>query len=138
MSFTTIQTLLNTRLLTFSTANSIPVAWENKSYAPTAGTAYLRPTLLLAEPSAAALGTSADDYQEGIFQIDIMADDGDGWVSAYDIADDLRDQFARGTRLTYTDANITIQRVQVGPPLNDETRYQLPVSVHFYAFMDAA
>jgi hypothetical protein len=139
MSFTTLRALFATKLEAFANTNSIDVAWENRRFNPGHGDIYLRPELMLEEARAAAAGPIAADYQGGIYQIDVFAPGGNaGWGPAYAVADLLRTEFSRGQHLTGTGVAVTLRSVSVGPRLTEKARYQLPVSVSFYAYMDAA
>ena len=144
MTTSAIQSLLNAKLKTFAAAQSpaLAVAYENKDFAPPQAAPYLRATLLLATPHAAGCGDAAQDYQRGVFQVDVMALPDKGWGPAYALADLLRTAFKRGQRLTGTGANagtdIVCESVAVGPAMNEDTRYKLPVSITFYAYMNPA
>lgn len=146
MTTSAIQSLLNAKLKTFAAAQSpaLSVAYENKDFAPPQAAPYLRATLLLATPRAAALGQDAQDYQRGVFQVDVMALPDKGWGPAYALADLLRTAFKRGQRLeglvSTPNAGTTIvcESVAVGPAMNEDTRYKLPVSITFYAYMNPA
>lgn len=144
MTTAAIQSLLNAKLATFAAAQSpaLAVAYENKDFTPPQAAPYLRAHLLLGTPRAAGLGQNAQDYQRGIFQVDVLALPSGGWGPAHTIADRLRTAFARGLRLTGAGATagteIVCASVSVGPAMNEDTRYKLPVSVNFYAYIDPA
>ena len=138
MSTSVVNTLLNTQLSSFATANSLTVAWENKNFKPSHGATYLRPHLMLAKPVSAGLGSAAPDIQRGVFQVDIMAPDDKGWGDSYALADLLRASFARGKRMEGTGVSLVCEAVAIGPGLADDTRYKLPVSITFYAYMNPA
>lgn len=144
MTTAAIQSMLNAKLQAFAAAQSpsLAVAYENKGFCPPQAATYLRASLLLATPRAAALGVAAPDLQRGIFQVDVLALPNKGWSAAYTLADLLRTAFRRGQRLTGTGANtgteIVCESVAVGPAMNEDTRYKLPVSITFYAYMPPA
>lgn len=140
MSMTSIKALLNQHLQTFAQAQSpaMSVAWENRRFSPPEGEPYLRAFLLPASPRAAALGVSAKDFQRGTFQVDVMALPGEGWNSAYTYADALRAHFLRGTTLQDSYVDLTVEAAAVGPAIEDQGRFKLPVSINFYAYMDPA
>jgi hypothetical protein len=144
MSTAAIQSLLNANLAAFAKAQSpaLAVAYENKDFAPPQSAPYLRAHLLLSTPVAAALGSSAQDYQRGVFQVDVLALPDKGWGGAYPLADSIRTAFKRGTRLTgagaYAGTEVVCESVAVGPAMNEDTRYKLPVSITFYAYMNPA
>lgn len=141
MSIAALHSLLNGHLATFAAAQSptLSVAWENRDFKPSPNAVYLRPRLLPATPRAAGLGSDAQDAQPGIYQIDVMGLQGKGWASVAAIADNLRAAFSRGLRLSATGENSTVmvQSVAVGPAMIEDTRYKVPVSVNFIAYMEA-
>ena len=74
--FADISSALDSRLNNL--AGSSPIAWENTVFTPVKDTLYLRPTILPALTTQAALGTSGIDEYIGIYQIDIFAPSGKG------------------------------------------------------------
>ena len=144
MTTTAIQSVFNAKLRTFADAQTpkLSIATENLDFTPTQGAVYLRPYLLLATPRAAALGVDAPDYQRGIYQVDIMALKGGGWGAAYAIADKLNTALKRGSRListgTLAGTTVVVESVAIGPAMVEDTRYKIPVSITFYAYMTPA
>lgn len=145
MTIAAIQSLLNAKLATFAAAQSpaLTVAYENKDYTPaTPAKLYLRCFLLPATPRAAGLGTTAQDYIRGIYQIDVMGLPNTGWAAALEVADKLRTHFKRGTMLTssgtFAGTELVCESVAVAPAMAEDTRYKIPVSITFYAYMTAA
>ena len=145
MTIAAIQSLLNAKLSTFAAAQSpaLTVAYENKDYTPaTPAVPYLRCFLLPATPQAAGLGTMAQDYIRGIYQIDILGLPNTGWAAATAIADKLRTHFKRGTRLVgagaYAGTEVACESVGVMPAMMEDTRYKVSVDITFYAYMNPA
>lgn len=145
MTIAAIRSLLESKLSTFALAQSpvLDVAWENRKYEPAATPAmYLRCYLLPATPQAAGLGTTAQDYIRGIFQIDIMALPQTMTSPATAIADKLRTHFKRGTRLVgagaYAGTEVACESVGVMPAMMEDTRYKVSVDITFYAYMNPA
>lgn len=141
MSISALHSLFNGHLAIFAAGQSpaLQVAWENREFTPSKGVVYLRPRLLPATPRAAGLGADAQDAQPGIYQIDVMGLQRDGWKSVAVLADKLRAAFYRGLRLNAAGENTTImvQSAAVGPAMSEDTRYKVPVSVNFIAYMEA-
>lgn len=140
MSLSVVAALLNDHLSDFALAQTpaLAVAWENRTFLPPASAAYLRPHLLPASVRAAALGAAAPDLQGGIFQVDVMGKQGVGWGAVMAVVDALRGHFSRGLRLTGTGVDLLVERAQVGPPMIEDTRYKVPVSIYFSAYMEVA
>ena len=128
---------LSSRLSTWANARTVKliIAFEGQVSAPTVST-YLREWLMLASPRAAGIGTTAKNYVDGVYQVDVVTDLG-GWGTAYGIADEIATLFGRGTYLSATGLRITIKNTGVGPALRNEGKYILPVSINFYAHADA-
>jgi hypothetical protein len=127
-----IMAAFNSHLNTLATEESIPVAWENVSFSPPAGP-YLRAFLLPALTVGAALGAEASNKHRGIFQVDCICPGGNGWGPCLVIAEQVRVQFKRGTRLM--DGNLIVESVSFGPGMMDGTRYKIPVSISYWAFL---
>ncbi len=134
MAVSLIQALLNGHLATTATAMGVEVAWENQEFKPGHNDPYLRPTLMLAEPVAAGLGTSADNRQTGLFQIDVMGVANKGWSVSYGHADALGAAFKRGSKFSDTGIVLTCRKVAIGPGRTEDGRYILPATVHFQAY----
>lgn len=93
------------------TTGIIAIAWENTKYTPVTGTPYLVPTLMMAEPSQATLGTDGLNQEMGIYQITIMNYPVDKGVGAQlGMAGKLKTRFKRGTILTYNDVQVRIRK----------------------------
>lgn len=143
MSRTILLSLFEMKLSDFAKAQSpaLAVAYENKKFMPPQSAPYLQPHLMLATPRAAALGTDADDYQRGIFQVDVMGLPNTGRTPVL-LAEDVAKEFKRGTRIIGTGLNagttIVCESVTIPQGFNEDTRYKLPVSITFYAYMNPA
>jgi len=140
MSWSTVAGLLDGHLSTFATAQSLSVAWENRSFTPP-DAAYLRPHFLPATPRADGLGSEAQDLQRGVYQVDVLGLPGKGRGAVFGLGDALRAHFRRGMTLssgTMTDARVVIEAAAMGPEMEEATRYKRPVSITFRAYMDPA
>ena len=133
--FTDISAALDGRLNTL--ADSPPVAWENKEYTPTKSTLYLRPTNLAGSTTQSSLGTSGEDMNEGVYQVDVFAPAGRGKKAANDAADGVADHFKRGTDLTYNGRTVRVRSVSRGAGRNSNGWYQIPVIINYYAITAA-
>jgi hypothetical protein len=138
-----LESLFESKLAAFAAAQSpaLAVSFENKNFKPPQDAHYLRATLLLAPPRAAALGSDAPDYQRGVFQVDVMGLPNTGRAPRV-IADLVAKEFKRGTKMVGTGANIgtdiTCESVQIAKPMSEDTRFKLPVSIVFYAYTKPA
>lgn len=135
MSFSQLKSLLNGHLHAFAVDHGYAVAWENRRFVPPKSAVYLRPHLLTGEQRAAALGPMAEDFQPGIFQVDVLVPQLSGWGDVYGIGDLLRRHFRRGLHLMGEETAVTIRSVSAGPAMVEDTRYKLPISINFHAYM---
>jgi len=130
--FFNLQAALHSRL---STMTSVPpVAWPNYGYTPTAGTLWLRPTVLPADTAAATMGDSGTDEQTGVYQIDIFAplDEGDGAARA--MADALADRFKPVTELTYNGLTVRCISGSIGGLIREDNWLHLPVKIRYLSY----
>lgn len=132
MSYTNIRSAFAAQLQTLP--NLPAVAWENVTFTPVPGAPYFKPSLLMSEPSQAALGDAGENEQRGVYQISIYFPSEGGEKGLYDYIDAIRSHFKRGTRLTHEGQSLTIRNVWPGPLLQETDRLHVPVSIAFYAY----
>jgi hypothetical protein len=133
-AFDNIRAALDSQLQTFATAQSLAVAWPNTGHEPTVGTPWIRPTLLPGWPEAAALGADADNYQSGLYQVDIFTPAGEGTEDARDYADAMITSFKRGTTLTYSGVTVRIKRAGIEASRQEPEWVVLPVLIAWFAY----
>ena len=114
-----------------------PVAWENTVYKPVVGTLYLRPTNLQGSTVQSSLGTSGTDETTGVYQVDIFAPAGKGKNAAIVMADNIANQFKRGTRLSYNSRIVTVTSAQRGGTNIADGWFQLSVEIIYRSFTEA-
>lgn len=129
-SFLDISAALDNKLNTYTTASSIPVAWENFDYQPTVGALFLRPTLLPSGTSAIGVSNNSSNDHVGIYQIDVIAPIDQGKGAAFAQADILSTQFARGI-LTYNNIKLQIKSVSRGSGSRDAAWFIVPVFINY-------
>jgi len=133
--FTDISAALDARLSTM--ANLPPVASENEAYTPTQGTLFLRVTLLPGDTFQSSLGATGQDKTNGIYQVDIFAESGQGKAEAIAMADNVANHMKRGTILTYNSRQVTIRSAQRRTGTNSDGWYKIPVEIVFYSYTQA-
>lgn len=108
-----------------------PVAWENLEFEPSLGTLYLRPTNIRGDTYAEA----GQDFNMGIYMIDVFTESGQGRNETIVMADLIADRFKLDTEMTYNGVTVRIENVSCGSGIvvNDGW-YQLPVSIDYYSF----
>jgi hypothetical protein len=128
--YTDIRSALTARLLTLG---GLPdVAWENKDYKPVLGTPYLRPEVLWAEPTQAAIGDAGANWEKGIYQITLVYPDGEGNGRINAMSGKLKDLFKRGTSLAANGLTVRIKKAYLGPQSVNKLGVEQPLSVQFY------
>jgi len=108
------------------------VQWPNVSFDP-GGNYWMRPTLLPAEPSMAALGEDADNRNIGIYQVDIFWPQGTGEGPPSSKAEEVMQQFKRGTVITLSGTTVRIERAYRESGRWEESWYQIPVIIDYVA-----
>jgi len=133
-AFLDISAALDANLNTLALANNIPVAWENSSYTPVTGRAYLRATLLPADTDGLGLADNSTDEHLGIYQVDVFAPIDTGKGQAVMLADSIADQFKRGTELIYNGVKVRIKTVSRSTGSRDGSWFIVPVYIQYYSF----
>lgn len=127
MNPNTIDAALESHLLTM--ANLPPVAWEDVSYKPVIGVAYLQVNQLRNTPIEYGI---ANDIREdrGILQVTVVYPGGRGKVDALNLASKVAGHFPIDTDIILGDYHLSITNhptVHTGIP--DEGWYRVPVSI---------
>ena len=104
-----VQNALDTRLAALS--GGTPIAWENVEYRPTAGTAYLRPTLLLGTATLFDLSSVSMQENTGIYQIDLFYPVGNGPGAILTKMDAIYDHFKGSTPLSSGGTSVYIKQI---------------------------
>ena len=130
--YTDILAALDGRLAALSGLPS--VAWENIAFTPVNGVAYITPSLLLAEPSQAAIGDDGMNNQIGIYQVALAYPANTGKQAIMAMADSITNHFKRGTRLTYNGQTVNIEKAWPGPWMQETDRLIMPITIKFNCF----
>ena len=129
--------LLSGLLDTFATAQSLLVKWEGIPSDPSADV-YLREWLLPGQFEGFHLGPNAPNAGTLIYQVDVVSKL-TGWGAAYGIAKLFFSSpyFYRGQALSNAGntARVVVRSGQTGPALREDTKYVLPMSVTFRAYV---
>lgn len=131
MSYDDVRIALETRLSAYQAAN---VAWQNVEFKPSPGVGYLEPSLLIATPAMASVGTGGVDRHSGIFQIDVIEHKNTGPGSAMQKADAIAAQFTRGLALVSNAVTVTIERSWPAAGFNRDDWFVVPVSVSWFSY----
>lgn len=131
MSHSAVRSILESRLASWATTNTINVAWENVPYSPTQGETYVRAFLLPAETVSQDLKGDHRRYL-GVFQVSIVTPINSGPGAALALVDSLNTQFPMNGR--YTSGAVTVQIVgpaSPAPAIQEESHFVIPVSLRY-------
>lgn len=130
MSSKTVRAILEGRLSSWATTNSVSVAWENAQFTP-GSTTYVRAFLLPAETISQDLKGDHRAYR-GVFQVSIVCPINSGPGAAYGLVDSLNAQFPMNGR--YTSGSVAVQIIapaSAAPAIQEESYYVVPVSIGY-------
>lgn len=129
-----IQTTLFDHLRSFAWEEA-QIAWPNKGFKPTPGTAWLRPSILPAETIQETLGDSGVNRHSGLLQIDVFWPAGEGIERPVEVAGALIKHFKRGTVLAGSTFYVRVPTPPSRATHRDETNWcQVPVLIPWLAF----
>lgn len=132
MSNKLIRSLYEQRLSAWAAARSLLVAWQNVPFTPPAGI-YLRAFLLPADTDSLDL-EGAHRLYTGVFQISVVAPNGQGNGAAEQLSADLGAEFPNALRLT--SGAFAVQIVapcSQGPTIQGDTHHTIPVWFRYRA-----
>ena len=114
------------------------VAWENIRFVPaTDGSLHLRQHNMPASTMQSDLGASGQDYTTGLYQIDVVGIAGKGKAAIYTLADQVADQFKRGTSLTYNGVVVRVSSVERTALIIEDKFAFIPLSIEYEAYTAA-
>jgi len=85
----------------------------------------------------ADLGRDGQDYTTGIYQIDVVGIAGKGKAAIYTLADQVADQFKRGTSLTYNGVVVRVSSVERAALIIEDKFAFIPLSIEYEAYTAA-
>lgn len=133
MSHRIIRSLYEQRLAAWAAARSLPVAWQNVAFTPPASGIYLRAFLLPADTDSLDLEGKHRLYT-GVFQVSIVAPNGNGSGAAEQLAVDLDALYPNALRLTSGAFAVQIvSPCSQGPTIPGDTHSTVPVSFRYRA-----
>ena len=108
------------------------VAWENASFTPTAGSPYLKPSLLPGEPFQCEIGTDGANRHSGVYQISVFAPAGKSTSQIDSLINSLCTHFKRGTTLSYyAGCVVTIIKAYPGPMMTETDWIHVPITINY-------
>lgn len=129
-----IEKVFNYPLLAWSTAQSIPVAWDGKSFDPgvyaTAGK-YVSQIMLPAMPQNVAIGQNVTQRHTGIYQIDVYTNTTNAKYDANSIVESLEAVYPVGQSLTYNSVSARVNNFYADPIGTEEGWYRIAISIYY-------
>lgn len=118
----------------FDDANfGLPIAHENRDYTPTANTAYAELSSFVNDETALSLKHS--DQTDGFFQVILRYQENDFSWAAKNKADEIRNVFKIGLRLSNDGHKLTVTRRSADKGFNEDGWYKIVLRVYFTAVL---
>lgn len=128
--FTDIQAAFDQRLN--STANLPNVAWENVSFTPTAGTSFVRPTLVPGSSDTATLDGLQSNV--GIYSVFVATESEKGPAALNTLVDSIYDHFKLVSSITEGSTLIGIQGITRTPAIRDEAWFTATINIQYLTY----
>ena len=113
-----------------NTYQSTNVAWENVAFDP-ATPSYLQFAFSQTDAEPLGVGVENVDVRTGIAQVNVYEPDGSGPGAALDKAEAVAAVFKRGTQGKQNGTPVEIRRTVVGPAIQSNTHYVVPVTIYW-------
>jgi hypothetical protein len=113
---------------------SLPIAWENTKYTPTAGQPYLISWHLPGETDTITLGPNGVNGYSGLLQVDCMFPLQKGSRSAKVKAGLVCTHFKRGTLITFNAVTVRMLKAFPHPAQIDGDYYKVSVSAVYESY----
>ena len=132
-----IRSALDTRLKAMGDAlpsieNKPVIAWENVTFTPPDGSAWVRAHFGTSASQRKTAGDTGYSRIDGMYEVVIMWPLGDGAGGPVRLADKIIQQFKSGTRLSAGDVTITVSAAWKAPGYSDGGWFNVPVTVAWY------
>ena len=127
-----IRSVLEHRL---STTAGIPdIAWENVSFEPTTGTAFVKPMFQPTSRRPAVRGLNPQHRIQGIFTILCYYPENAGPGASQSLVDSLVDRFASTSDISLSGTTVSLEYTEQNPSYLDSPWYITPITVAWYIY----
>lgn len=109
------------------------IAWENLSFSPTTGQAYLKPRLIPTRREPAVRGLNPQMYYQGVFRIECYVPEGNGPSAADDLADKIIEAFEATTDVG-SSTIVSIRYAEREQGELDGAFFMIPVNIGWYIY----
>ena len=110
------------------------IAWENLSFSPTTGQAYVKPRLIPTRREPAVRGLNPQMYYQGIFRIECYVPEGNGPSTADDLADKIIEAFEATTDVSSGGTIVSIRYAEREQGELDGPFYMIPINIGWYIY----
>ena len=132
--FNDIQVALDTHLFDYHAANGgFSIAWQN-TQTDEYSNETVRPSFLPGDTVQAGMGATGLDVTNGIYQLDIYTEKGEGRSQIIDIIADL---YKRGQTLTQGSAKIRLRGPSIGASRYEGNWFITPITVNWQTYTEA-
>lgn len=120
---------------TLSNVANVPtVYYENQRTPTNPGVEFIKCILLPGIRRPAVRGLNPQQYIQGIFEMRIHTDEGEGPGTAQTYASRLISAFESTTDITFNNKTLSIREVEQGAGTQDSPWYILPVRAYWYIY----
>lgn len=109
------------------------IAWENLSFSPTTGQAYLKPRLIPTRREPAVRGLNPQMYYQGVFRIECYVPEGNGPSAADDLANKIIEAFEATTDVG-SGTTVSIRYTEREQGELDGPFFMIPVNIGWYIY----
>jgi hypothetical protein len=131
MILTKVRAALRTKLL--AQVGEVPVAWENRPYAPVNGTPFLRERFVPQQARLVSLGPGGIVRHRGTLFLDYFHPTLVGLAAADGFVDTLLAALAPGTQLVYQGVTVTLESASRAGAQIDSQWVLTPCTIVWYA-----
>lgn len=115
------------------------IAWENVTFRPTTGTAYMAPRMLFTSRRPAVRGLNPQKRYLGVFQVLVYVPENQGPAAADDYVDTLISAFDATTDISFTNASaetifVSVDYAERENGITVPNWYYVPVNIGFYIY----
>jgi len=131
MTYSTIRAALDTILDNHATAESVPVAWENRDYKPGNKEAFFSADLLPTATGDVGLSLTSKEDFSGLYQVNVNVPKGSQTAELRTLVDGILTAFKRGTK----QGDVLVEGSSAAPALTlNEAWHSVPVTIRYRLF----
>ena len=130
-AYSDIRAALDTILAAHANAESVPVAWENREYAPDLSTPYFAASLLPVQTGDVGLASGSNEDFSGLYQVTVNVAKGSQTGDLRALVDGVLVAFSRGLKQD----GVLIEKSYAAPALTiNDAWHAVPITVRYRLF----